>query len=171
MITSDKYAILYLYSEPIGRFGGETHHKKRRTAIEPPYNAREGRTPIIKNIEVRDKEGHVCSPTYPRRAEGLVKRGRARWIGGNAIELTAPPDETEDWNMSDNMENTMENTAEAVLLEGKDYTTRDLLDTMVAFMKQDDIARQITEAIRAIGENMAKYQGPAEINVDVAPLT
>ena len=168
----DESAILDPYSGGRGTFGDGTHHKKRKNGPGIAANAREGRTPIIKNIEVRDSSGKVYSPTWPKRAEGLVRHGRARWIGENAIKLTAPPqEETEDRNMTDNMENIVEDITRAAASDGRDYTTQDLLDTMVAILKQDDIAGQITEAIKSIGENMAKYQGPAEIIVDVEPLT
>ncbi len=48
-------------------------------------------TPIIKNIIVVDEQGNQYEATYPKRAKGLVKNGRARLIGENKICLACPP--------------------------------------------------------------------------------
>jgi len=45
-----------------------------------------------KNIEVVDEAGNVYEPTWPKRAAGLVKHGRARFVGENRICLACPPD-------------------------------------------------------------------------------
>lgn len=41
-----------------------------------------------KNVVVFDENGTMQSPTYPRRARGLVKSGRARWTDATTICLT-----------------------------------------------------------------------------------
>lgn len=57
-----------------------------------------------KNIEVVDEAGNVYEPTWPKRAKGLVKHGRARFVGENRICLACPPDmEMEDKHMSNMM--------------------------------------------------------------------
>ena len=48
-----------------------------------------------KNITVLDMQGKVCGATYPRRAKGLVKKGRARFAGENTICLVRPPHRAE----------------------------------------------------------------------------
>ena len=56
---------------------------------------------MIKNIEVVDEAGNVYEPTWPKRAKGLVKHGRARFVDENKICLTCPPDiKTEETHMS-----------------------------------------------------------------------
>ena len=45
-----------------------------------------------KNVTVVDEQGHVYGATYPKRAKGLVKNGRARFVGENKICLASPPD-------------------------------------------------------------------------------
>ncbi len=53
-----------------------------------------------KNIEVVDEAGNVYEPTWPKRAKGLVKHGRARFVDENRICLTCPPDiKTEETHM------------------------------------------------------------------------
>ncbi len=60
-------------------------------ADSKPQNTAKGRTPIEKNIIVVDEQGNDYEATYPKRAKGLVKNGRARFIGSNKICLTARP--------------------------------------------------------------------------------
>ncbi len=50
-----------------------------------------GKTPIEKNIIVVDEAGNRYEATYPKRAKGLVKNGRARFISENMICLACPP--------------------------------------------------------------------------------
>ncbi|MBQ3491978.1 MAG: hypothetical protein IJA74_05465 [Oscillospiraceae bacterium] len=58
-------------------------------------------TPIEKNIIVVDETGKEYEATYPKRAKGLVKNGRARFIDEHTICLACPPNtELEDKNMS-----------------------------------------------------------------------
>ncbi len=46
-------------------------------------------------IAVVDENGSVYHPTYAKRARGLVKSGRARWLNENCICLACPPDREE----------------------------------------------------------------------------
>jgi len=73
---------------------GDTHWKKRAFASHRTF--RRGRTPITKNIKVVDERGNIYEATYPRRAKGLVKHGRARFIDENTLCLARPPKKSED---------------------------------------------------------------------------
>lgn len=44
-----------------------------------------------KTVAVMDTQGNLYEATYPRRARGLVRKGRARFVSENAICLTRPP--------------------------------------------------------------------------------
>ena len=44
-----------------------------------------------KNIAVIDADGNVYGATWPKRARGLVKSGRARFVNRNTICLVRPP--------------------------------------------------------------------------------
>lgn len=46
-----------------------------------------GKKPITKNIIVTDEFGNKLAQTYPKRAKGLIKKGRAEQIGENEIRL------------------------------------------------------------------------------------
>lgn len=62
--------------------------------------------PIEKNIFVIDEQGNYYEATYPRRAKGLVKKGRARFVDEKTICLACPPNENlEDSIMEKNREN------------------------------------------------------------------
>lgn len=47
--------------------------------------------PIEKNILVVDEQGNEYEATWPKRAKGLVKNGRARFLSENKICLACPP--------------------------------------------------------------------------------
>ena len=49
-----------------------------------------------KNIIVVDEAGNLLGRTWPRRAEGLIKKGRARRLDPATICLACPPENTED---------------------------------------------------------------------------
>ena len=61
---------------------------------------------MIKNVIVVDEQGNEYGATYPKRAKGLVKNGRARFIDENKICLACPPDIfLEDNQMENNINN------------------------------------------------------------------
>ena len=61
-------------------------------------------------ITVTDEQGNFYFPTFPRRARGLVKKGRARFISANTICLNCPPQNQEEQQMTENT-NTSSRTA------------------------------------------------------------
>ena len=59
---------------------------------------------MAKNIIVIDEQGNKYGATYPKRAKGLIKNGRARFIDENTICLACPPsDNLEENKMTDNI--------------------------------------------------------------------
>ncbi len=54
-----------------------------------------------RNITVTDAQGNLCQPTWPKRAKGLVKHGRAVYVSDNHIRLT-PSRKTEENAMTAN---------------------------------------------------------------------
>ena len=97
-------------------FGEETHNKKRKFKNA---NQCKGATPIEKNIIVIDEQGNKYEATYLKRAKGLVKNGRARFINENTICLACPPKEFLE-------DNKMENK----------LTEREIFEQIVALQKQ-----------------------------------
>lgn len=60
-------------------------------------------TPIEKNVKVVDEKGNILEATYPKRAKGLVKNGRARFVDENTICLACPPNKILEDNKMDNI--------------------------------------------------------------------
>ena len=79
------------------RHGDGTHHKKRLT-----HDHARGMTPIEKNVIVVDRDGNELHRTYAKRAKGLVKKGRAHFVGDDVICLTDPSGLHEEDNHMDN---------------------------------------------------------------------
>lgn len=78
-----------IYIIMILRIGDGTHNKKPHSQ---KADQDKGATPIEKNVIVVDEQGNEYEATYPKRAKGLVKNGRARFVGENKICLACPPD-------------------------------------------------------------------------------
>lgn len=78
--------------------------------------------PIIKNITVIDENGNSLESTYFRRAKGLVKNERARWVDDETICLwkatACPPEKMED--------NEMDNQVFEYIKEQIEFLKKDL---------------------------------------------
>lgn len=73
---------------------------------------------------VIDEQGNEYEATYPKRAKGLVKNGRARFVGENKICLACPPDKImEDNKMADNKINDIAKAAKTAAKEANEHTT------------------------------------------------
>ena len=94
-----------------------------------------------KNIEVVDEAGNVYEPTWPKRAKGLVKHGRARFVSENRICLACPPEnEMEDNNMSNTMK-----------IFG-DMTVADILERINNIINQTSYITSALEALQAMSD-------------------
>lgn len=86
-----------------------------------------------KNVTVIDEEGKIIGVTYPKRAKGLIKKGRARLVDENTVCLACPPNE----NLEDiEMENTTENKTFEEELTLK-YVLDKLDEVREAFLKSE----------------------------------
>ena len=63
-----------------------------------------------KTVKVVDETGKEYEATYFKRAQGLVKKGRARFIDENTICLVCPPNQNDLISEDKTMENTMKHT-------------------------------------------------------------
>lgn len=68
--------------------------------------------PIEKNIIVTDEQGNKYQATYLKRAKGLVKNGRARYISENKICLSVPPYKFLEGNKMNDITNNTDNMVE-----------------------------------------------------------
>lgn len=94
-----------------------------------------------KNIEVVDEAGNVYEPTWPKRAKGLVKNGRARFVSENRICLACPPDsEMEDKHMSNTM----------TIFD--DITVADILTRINNIINQTSYITDACQSLAAMGD-------------------
>ena len=56
-----------------------------------------------KNVTVVDEKGNKTGATYPKRAKGLVKKGRARYVDENTICLACPANLHSEENMEEKL--------------------------------------------------------------------
>ena len=107
-------------------------------------------TPIEKNIIVVDENGNEYEATYPKRAKGLVKNGRARFISENKICLACPPDMiTEDNEMSENTNvNASVATENTTITQSAEKLTIDYILTQIEKIMVD--TAHINEALNTI---------------------
>lgn len=130
------------------RDGDGTHYKKLLTP--PDFTAR-GMKPIEKNVIVVDENGNKYEATYPKRAKGLVKNGRARFIDENTICLLCPPqNETEDKIMSENIiaENTQ--VAASPAAENEKYTLDYCLTQIEKIREQTEYLNGVISELGAV---------------------
>ena len=96
--------------------------------------------PIEKNIVVVDEQGNEYEATYPKRAKGLVKNGRARFIDENTICLACPSNiELEDKIMSENKSTKQPTnipTVEVSVNVDRPLTSREIFEKIAELQKQ-----------------------------------
>ena len=100
-----------------------------------------GVTPIEKNIIVVDEQGNEYEATYPKRAKGLVKNGRARFVDENKICLACPPDKI--------LEESMEE---------RQLTTKEIFEAITAL---NEDSQHIEEAFKQLAT--VRSDGPGDV--------
>ena len=106
-----------------------------------------------KTVQVTDEAGNRYEATYPKRAKGLVKHGRARFTDESQTEiiLTCPPNHNlilEDHTMTEQMNNTQVTENENVVIEKRvpQLTAKEIFDQIVAL--QNSIPSEYTDPVR-----------------------
>ena len=113
-----------------------------------------GATPIEKNVIVIDSQGNEYEATYPKRAKGLVKSGRARFVGENKICLACPPDiYLEDNKMSENINTNVEQKtveltksevwAQIIKLQDQLTSLKDTLSALIEVHDTDEMENAV----------------------------
>ena len=101
---------------------------------------------------VVDSQGNEYEATYPKRAKGLVKSGRARFVAENKICLACPPDiNLEDKTMENNT-NTVEATEKNGLTVRDIFVQLTILQNQLTENSQTSLHR-LSDAIYSIGES------------------
>ena len=108
-----------------------------------------------KNIAVIDADGNVYGATWPKRARGPVKSGRARFVNRNTICLVRPPAYVEGKCMEHTVDLEIKNTQQPETVEKK-------LDTTYIVHKIDEILEGNAELRAAIAQMENLKDTPAE---------
>ena len=111
-----------------------------------------------------DEKGNVYEATYPKRAKGLVKNGRARFIDENTICLACPPSEiiSEDKIMTNENINTSEKVIENAANTEKSssiYSFEYAIKSIEKIRDNMDYLKDTIDALRL----MEKSDGPADV--------
>ena len=121
--------------------------------------------PIEKNVIVVDENGNEYEATYPKRAKGLVKNGRARFIDENTICLACPPNNTEDKNMSENKkaDSTINKTSNEIADVKAELPSEKLtIDYILSKLEEISVGQAFaTDAILELGK--MKSGGPGDV--------
>ena len=109
-----------------------------------------------KNVLVVDESGTSYGATWPKRAKGLVNKGRARFIDENTICLACPPDTEilEDIIMSDN--NTITAKTEPKL------TVEYILSQIELIRKDTDYLKESIAAVKELNSADMSAQDQAD---------
>lgn len=133
-------------------------------------SATKGMAPIEKNIRVVDASNHEYEPTYIKRAKGLVKKGRARFINLTTICLVNPPNIImEDIDMSEHTDQVEKLPIHANAATSTKYSIDYILEQLERITAQSEHISKALDVLGAMddGENAAAYSpgntiGPAK---------
>lgn len=130
-----------------------------RAPIEKNSGAR-GETPIEKNVIVVDEQGNEYESTYPKRAKGIVKNGRARYLSENRICLACPPNQLEERMMDENKATqTIDLETGEVVEQAKDRFTLEYVLGQIEKLQEND--QYLKEALSSVREIV--IGGPGDI--------
>ncbi len=116
--------------------------KNRANAVK------QGVTPIEKNVKIVDNNNVIYGATYPKRARGLVKKGRARFIDENTICMPRPAGITEDSDMSEIQKKQEATTAAEIKPETPVLSIEYLLVQIAKIADQADYINGVISELR-----------------------
>ena len=151
--------------------GDGTHRKKQQA------HTAKGMIPIEKNIIVVDNNGTVLESTWLKRANGLVKKGRARWLNEKTICLACPPEQVEDNKMENSKQTEVitERSAETENTTPGGMTVESLLNRMDAvrqeMLSMKELARTMETIANQGGEDNAGHIAEAASQAFIARET
>ena len=90
---------------------------------------------MTKNITVVDEENNILESTYPKRAKGLVKNNRARWIDDATICLFARPDNKEETKMANSIYEVFDNQISKMQDQLKDMDAESAMQVRMQILK------------------------------------
>lgn len=114
---------------------------------------------MTKNITVTDKKGNIVGSTYPKRALGLVKKDRARWINSDTICLCAQ--KMEDKTMANDLYEVFDNQISKMQEQLRDDESETVMQVRIQILKTMEVFRaqeQGTQIINMINSQLNSMQ-------------
>ncbi len=96
---------------------------------------------MTKNITVIDENKNILYSTYPKRAKGLIKKGRAQWVGENAIQLCAPSVKEEAYTMAANIYEIFDNQISKMQEQLRDVEDEQAMPVRMQILKTMEVFR------------------------------
>jgi len=137
--------------------------------------------PIKKNITVVDRQGNIYKATYPKRARGLVKSGRARFLSEDTICLAHPPKILEEYMSDTNINLSIEGVSvagavdsqKAKAFQSDKFSMDYVLEQIEKIASQTDYLGQVIGAVGHLEntlENTTAIDGNAALQAKIAAL-
>lgn len=116
---------------------------------------------MIKNITVVDENGNRIGSTYPKRASGLVKKGRAHWIDENSVCLCAH--NTEEIKMPNNIYDVIDNQfsklqSQLNCIENNDKVAMSMIETLAGMQNRNRTLDIVEKQLSIINEEIKKEE-------------
>ena len=121
---------------------------------------------MTKNVTVVDENGNILESTYPKRAKGLVKKGRAHWVSDSIIRLCAQS-KKEEAEMANNIYEILDNQITKMQEQLNDADNEwaagvriQILKTLEVFRAQEQGAKLISiieTQLNALQESLKTY--------------
>ncbi len=126
---------------------------------------------MTKNITVIGENGNILYSTYPKRADGLVKKGRAQRISGTAIRLCASPEaKKEDNEMAANIYELFDNQLSKMQEQLRDDDSDNAADVRIQILKTLETLKTQEQTDKVIGIIEAQlFAIQASLASDTAP--
>ena len=122
-----------------------------------------------KNITVTDSNGKILYSTYPKRAKGLVKKGRAEWIGEDVISMLAPSLNEKEIAEMANIYEILDNQLSKLQEQLREVDEQEAAPVRIQILKtleEFKIQEQRTEAVKLVGAQVEAMQ--AALNAEEA---
>lgn len=121
---------------------------------------------MTKNITVIDENGNRIGSTYPKRALGLVKKGRAHWIGKDSVCLCAH--KMEEIKMPDNIYDVIDNQFSKLqgqlnCIENNDKVAVKIIEALAEMQNKNRTLDIVERQLSKINEEMEKTADDKEL--------
>lgn len=121
---------------------------------------------MTKNITVIDENGNRIGSTYPKRASGLVKKGRAHWIGKDSVCLCAH--NTEEIKMPNNIYDVIDNQFSKLqgqlnCIDNNDKVAVKMIETLAEMQNKNRVLDIMERQLSRINDEMEKKADDKEL--------